>query len=88
MGVCSCVCVCNTTCISIFVLYNHKPYLEGKEIANLLKMARHMLMGIANDQNGSSFPNLSCHLKLGIVIGQFMARVLLVFHMFLLCYGS
>jgi hypothetical protein len=51
-------------------------------------MARHMLMGIANDQNGSSFPNLSCHLKLGIVIGQFMARVLLVFHMFLLCYGS
>jgi hypothetical protein len=28
--------------------YNYKPYLEGKEIANLLKMARHMLMGTAN----------------------------------------
>jgi len=44
-----CVSICNTTYISIFALYNYKPYLKGKEIANLLKMARHILMGIAND---------------------------------------
>ncbi len=44
-----CVSVCNTTYISIFALYNYKPYLEGKEIANLLKMAKHMLMGTGND---------------------------------------
>jgi hypothetical protein len=44
-----CGSICNTTYISIFALYNDKPYLEGKEIANLLKMARHMLMGTAND---------------------------------------
>ncbi len=43
-----CVSVCNTTYISIFAIYNYKPYLKGKEIANLLKMARHMLMEIAN----------------------------------------
>jgi hypothetical protein len=39
-----CVSVCNTTDISIFALY-----LEGKEIANLLKMAKHMLMGTGYD---------------------------------------
>jgi hypothetical protein len=44
-----CVSVCNTTYISIFALYNYKPYLKGKDFANLLKMARHMLMGTAND---------------------------------------
>jgi hypothetical protein len=44
-----CVSICNTTYISIFSFYNYKPYLKGKEIANLLKMERHMLMGTTND---------------------------------------
>jgi hypothetical protein len=51
-----CVSVCNTTYISIFALYNYIPYLKGKEIANLLKMTRHMLMGTAMIKMVELFP--------------------------------